>query len=193
MSTPHQDGEALIPRPPLTTAALRAAVAQIAPAYLGQFVDHLDQATEQAARQSTVAPLQNFLQQWGEFVAIQRHPAWAARLQALEQKSPLLPTEPSWSRPWPKSARSRHPRAERPSVSDAWTWEYNPDTEHVIAGLPPTVILEVERLADQLAVLGRDATRAGRGPLHGEVFERLICSAAVDSSTSLSRSICALC
>ncbi|MFI7636920.1 hypothetical protein [Nonomuraea sp. NPDC049400] len=84
MSTPHQEGEALIPRPPLTTAALRAAVAQIAPAYLGQFVDHLDQATEQAARQSTVAPLQNFLQQWGEFVAIQRRPARAARLQALE-------------------------------------------------------------------------------------------------------------
>jgi hypothetical protein len=84
MSTPHQDSEALIPRPPLTTAALRAAVAQIAPAYLSQFVDHLDQATEQAARQSTVAPLQNFLQQWGEFVAIQRYPARAARLHALE-------------------------------------------------------------------------------------------------------------
>ncbi|WP_433514189.1 hypothetical protein ACQP2T_00315 [Nonomuraea sp. CA-143628] len=52
-------------------------------------------------------------------------------------------------------------------MSDAWTWEYNPDAEHVIAGLPPTVILEVERLADQLAVLGRDAVRAGRGPLLG--------------------------
>ncbi|MEO3799985.1 hypothetical protein [Nonomuraea sp. B1E8] len=86
MSTPHQDSEALIPRPPLTTAALRAAVAQIAPAYLGQFVDHLDQATEQAARQSTVAPLLNFLQQWGEFVAIQRYPARAARLRTLEAK-----------------------------------------------------------------------------------------------------------
>ncbi|MEV1239141.1 hypothetical protein [Nonomuraea sp. NPDC049750] len=74
MSTRHQDSESLIPQPPLTTAPLRAAVAQIAPAYLSQFVDHLDQATEQAARQSTVAPLQNVLQQWGEFVAIQRHP-----------------------------------------------------------------------------------------------------------------------
>ncbi|MEU7689087.1 hypothetical protein OHB01_11335 [Microbispora hainanensis] len=84
MPTPHQDNEALIPRPPLTTAALRAAVAQIAPAYLNQFVDHLDQATEQAARQSTVAPLQNFIQQWGEFVAIHRRPALAARLRALE-------------------------------------------------------------------------------------------------------------
>lgn len=84
MSTSHQDSGALIPRSPLTTAALRAAVAQIAPAYLSQFVDHLDQATEQAARQSTVAPLRNFLQQWGEFVAIQRYPARAARLHALE-------------------------------------------------------------------------------------------------------------
>ncbi|MEU7741719.1 hypothetical protein [Nonomuraea sp. NPDC049158] len=84
MSTPHQDSKALIPNPPLTTAALRAAVAQIAPAYLSQFVDHLDQATEQAARQSTAAPLQNFLQQWDEFVAIQRYPDRAARLRALE-------------------------------------------------------------------------------------------------------------
>ncbi|MDA0638732.1 hypothetical protein OUY22_35435 [Nonomuraea sp. MCN248] len=84
MSTPRHDSEALIPRPPLTTAALRAAVAQIAPAYLGQFVDHLDQATEQAARQSKVAPLQSFLQQWGEFVAIQRYPARASRLRELE-------------------------------------------------------------------------------------------------------------
>ncbi|MFI6483726.1 hypothetical protein ACIBH1_37775 [Nonomuraea sp. NPDC050663] len=86
MSTPHQHGEALIPRPPLTTAALRAAVAQIAPAYLGQFVEHLDQATEQAARQSTVAPLRAFLAQWGEFVAIHRHPVTAARLRELERQ-----------------------------------------------------------------------------------------------------------
>ncbi|SDK73527.1 hypothetical protein SAMN05421874_110215 [Nonomuraea maritima] len=84
MSTPHENGEALIPQPPMTTAALRAAVAQIAPAYLNQFVDHLDQAAEQAARQSTVAPLQNFLRQWAEFVAIQRYPAGAARLHAVE-------------------------------------------------------------------------------------------------------------
>ncbi|MDA0635344.1 hypothetical protein OUY22_18130 [Nonomuraea sp. MCN248] len=43
------DSEALIPRPPLTTAALRMAAAQIAPAYC-------DQATEQAARQGHVKP-----------------------------------------------------------------------------------------------------------------------------------------
>jgi hypothetical protein len=86
MTTPHRtDGGALIPMPALTTAALRSAVAQIAPAHLGEFVAHLDSATEQAARQSTVAPLQNFLQWWGEFVAINRVPARAARLRELEQ------------------------------------------------------------------------------------------------------------
>ncbi|NAS25264.1 hypothetical protein GT755_26725 [Herbidospora sp. NEAU-GS84] len=86
MSTPRHDDEALIPQPPMTTAALRAAVAQIAPAHLGQFVEHLDQATEQAARQSTVAPLLGFLRQWAEFVAIHRHPATAARLHDLERQ-----------------------------------------------------------------------------------------------------------
>ncbi|MEV0615114.1 hypothetical protein AB0I81_17440 [Nonomuraea sp. NPDC050404] len=54
-----------------------------------------------------------------------------------------------------------------PPVSDAWTWEYDPDDEHVAAGLPIMVIAEVERLAGQLAILGRDAAGAGRGPLYG--------------------------
>ncbi|KRV49190.1 hypothetical protein AQ490_21545 [Wenjunlia vitaminophila] len=74
----------LIPMPALTPAALRAAVAQIAPAQLPSFVEHLDRAVEQAATQSTIAPLHTFLQWWGEFVAIQRHPARAARLRELE-------------------------------------------------------------------------------------------------------------
>ena len=74
----------LIPMPPLTPAALRAAVAQIAPAYLPAFVEHLDQAAGQAAAQSTIAPLQSFLTWWGDFVAVQRYPARAARLRELE-------------------------------------------------------------------------------------------------------------
>ncbi|MGO4419831.1 DUF6247 family protein [Streptomyces sp. MCAF7] len=74
----------LIPMPALTPAALRAAVAQIAPVQLPSFVEHLDRAVEQAAAQSTIAPLRTFLQWWGEFVAIQRYPARAARLRELE-------------------------------------------------------------------------------------------------------------
>ncbi|MBT2480522.1 hypothetical protein [Streptomyces sp. ISL-94] len=77
-------GTPLIPMPALTPAALRVAVAQIAPAHLPAFVEHLDRAAEQSAEQSTIAPLRAFLQWWGEFVAVQRHPARAARLRELE-------------------------------------------------------------------------------------------------------------
>jgi hypothetical protein len=81
---PNSPETPLIPMPALTPAALRAAIAQIAPAYLPSYVEHLDQAVEQAAAQSTIAPLHSFLQWWGEFVAIQRYPARAARLRELE-------------------------------------------------------------------------------------------------------------
>lgn len=74
----------LIPMPPITSAGLRAAVAQIAPARLPSFVKDLDQAVEWAAEASDIAPLRTFLIRWGEFVAIQRYPARAARLRALE-------------------------------------------------------------------------------------------------------------
>lgn len=52
-------------------------------------------------------------------------------------------------------------------MSDDWTWHYNPDADHVTSGLPGEVIAEVERLAEQLTVLGYDAAAAGRGPAHG--------------------------
>lgn len=48
-----------------------------------------------------------------------------------------------------------------------WSWHYNPDAAHVVAGLPVEVIAEVERLAEQLTILGFDAAAAGRGPAHG--------------------------
>jgi hypothetical protein len=74
----------LVPMPALTAGALRAAVAQIAPAHLPAFVEHLDQAVEQASAQSTITPLRSFLTWWGGFVAIHRFPATAARLRELE-------------------------------------------------------------------------------------------------------------
>jgi hypothetical protein len=37
-------------------------------------------------------------------------------------------------------------------VSD-WTWEYLPDADAVVAGLPPAVIDEVEEIARELAVV----------------------------------------
>ncbi|MEV5380558.1 hypothetical protein AB0L26_32035 [Streptomyces nondiastaticus] len=43
-----------------------------------------------------------------------------------------------------------------------WTWEWNPDRYHVVGGLPAGVVAEVERLAVELAALGRDAVKVGR-------------------------------
>ncbi len=48
-----------------------------------------------------------------------------------------------------------------------WTWDYDPDADHVVGGLPREVVAEVERLAEQLTVLGRDAVGVGRGNPHG--------------------------
>lgn len=76
--------EPLIPMPALTPATLRAALAQIAPAQLPTFAEHLEEAAGQAATQSTITPLRAFLQYWGEYVAIQRYPQQAARLRRLE-------------------------------------------------------------------------------------------------------------
>ncbi|MEV7509317.1 hypothetical protein AB0O57_15340 [Streptomyces sp. NPDC091201] len=52
-------------------------------------------------------------------------------------------------------------------MSDAWSWHCNPDARHVVGELPGAVVAEVERLAEQLAVLGRDACEVGRGPVEG--------------------------
>ncbi|QBI53390.1 hypothetical protein [Streptomonospora litoralis] len=58
-------------------------------------------------------------------------------------------------------------------MSDAWTWHFNPDFDHVAAGLPLEVVSEVERLAEQLAVLGDTAAAAGRGSSHGDGLRTL--------------------
>lgn len=84
MTEQHITSGPLISMPALTPAALRTAIAQIAPAQLPTYAEHLDRAAEQAASQSTITPLRAFLQYWGEFVAIQRYPERAARLRRLE-------------------------------------------------------------------------------------------------------------
>ncbi|NUR01215.1 MAG: hypothetical protein HOY79_33200 [Streptomyces sp.] len=43
-----------------------------------------------------------------------------------------------------------------------WAWDYNPSAEYVTDGLPAGVVAEVERLATELATLGRDSVKVGR-------------------------------
>ncbi|MFE3764281.1 hypothetical protein ACFXPI_21280 [Streptomyces sp. NPDC059104] len=52
----------------------------------------------------------------------------------------------------------------------SWRWEYDPDAEHVVKGLPGHVITEVERLAAELVALGDvgvDVTEIGEGARRG--------------------------
>lgn len=56
------------------------------------------------------------------------------------------------------------------SDRDPRRWEYDPDAEHVVSGLPPRVVAEVERLAGEmvaLAEVGVDVTDLGQGPRRG--------------------------
>ncbi|MFD9864223.1 DUF6247 family protein [Streptomyces alboflavus] len=86
MSVPP-DGpyDPLIPMPELTPAALRSAVAKIAPSRVSELTRHLFEATTNAQQTQSLAPLRSFIHSWAVFVAIERHPQRAARLRELER------------------------------------------------------------------------------------------------------------
>ncbi|MFD7711554.1 hypothetical protein [Streptomyces sp. NPDC059786] len=55
-------------------------------------------------------------------------------------------------------------------MSANWRWEYDPDRDHVVGGIPVHVVTEVERLAGQLVDLastGIDVSDIGNGPRPG--------------------------
>lgn len=56
------------------------------------------------------------------------------------------------------------------SDEERWRWAYEPDADHVVAGLPEHVIERVERIAGDLVDLaeaGIDVTDIGDGPTPG--------------------------
>ncbi|MFJ3977703.1 DUF6247 family protein [Streptomyces sp. NPDC090021] len=71
--------------PELTPAALREAVAKIAPSRVPDLTLHLFEATTNAQQTQSLAPLRAFIHSWAVFVEIERHPHRAARLHALER------------------------------------------------------------------------------------------------------------
>src|SRR5581483_2671579 len=76
--------EPLIPVPPLTEAALRVAVATLDLAASVRYEEEFHAAWQQAVQTDSTVPMHTFLQRWGVFVALRRHPARAARLAELE-------------------------------------------------------------------------------------------------------------
>ncbi|WP_017627263.1 DUF6247 family protein [Nocardiopsis chromatogenes] len=79
-----EPGRALIEQPPPNVAALRAAVAQIAPSRLPEFHSHLAEATTNAESTGSLAPIRAFTHHWSTVVAITRFPERESRLRELE-------------------------------------------------------------------------------------------------------------
>ncbi|MCX4629606.1 DUF6247 family protein [Streptomyces sp. NBC_01443] len=80
---PMGDGP-LIPMPELTVAAVRHAIARIAPSRIHAFDEHLAEAATNAQQTQSLAPLRAFIHVWAINVAIARYPTRAARFHALE-------------------------------------------------------------------------------------------------------------
>jgi hypothetical protein len=78
------DEPPLIPMPPLTEAALRVAVAALDLAASVRYEEEFHAAWQEAVQTDSTVPMHTFLQRWGVFVALRRHPARAVRLSELE-------------------------------------------------------------------------------------------------------------
>lgn len=81
---PHHD-QPLFPMPPVTEAALRAAVQRLNPAEAVRFEQEFHVAWEQAVQTDSTVPMHTFLQRWAVFVSLHRYRARSARLRELER------------------------------------------------------------------------------------------------------------
>jgi hypothetical protein len=77
VSQPVHDGVALIPPPEQSPAALRAALAVVAPDRLPEMVDGQSQAMAEAIKTGSVQPIRLFVTHWAAIVEIERVPATA--------------------------------------------------------------------------------------------------------------------
>ncbi|MFP3991790.1 DUF6247 family protein [Streptomyces sp. E11-3] len=85
MTAQHIDpSEPIVPRPERTPAALRVALARLAPHRLAEMERQKDEAVALAAQTGSLGPITQFLESWAVAVEIARMPAAAARLRTAE-------------------------------------------------------------------------------------------------------------
>ncbi|MFG2822251.1 hypothetical protein ACGFX4_22820 [Kitasatospora sp. NPDC048365] len=77
MGTAANRGEELVPRPPRTPAALKAALAVVAPNLLPRMQADLETAFDRAAELDSLTPVRAFLVHWATTVEIERFPGTA--------------------------------------------------------------------------------------------------------------------
>ncbi|MFD8996779.1 hypothetical protein [Streptomyces abikoensis] len=82
---PVEDGDVpVIERPARTLAALRSALARVAPSMLPLLESERDEAFTLSAETQSVGPVNGFLLRWAMAVEIERHPGTARRLHRAE-------------------------------------------------------------------------------------------------------------
>ncbi|MEU0738319.1 hypothetical protein [Streptomyces sp. NPDC006134] len=98
MTAQHiEPGGPLIPRPERTPAALRVALAQVAPHRLAEMERQKDEAIALAARTGSLGPITQFLETWAVAIEIARTPVTAARLRAAEYTAQSVErSDPAW-------------------------------------------------------------------------------------------------
>ncbi|MFD9633930.1 hypothetical protein [Streptomyces violascens] len=98
MSAQHTEtGGPLIPRPERSPAALRVALAQVAPHRLAEMEQQKDEAIALAAHTDSLGPIVQFLESWAIVIEIARFPAAAARLHSAEYAAHVLDRDdPAW-------------------------------------------------------------------------------------------------
>ncbi len=82
MTTQPDHSHELIPRPEGTPAAVRIALARIAPHRLGEMEQHKEQALGAALQDGKIGHLQYWLTYWQAQVEIERRPDLRSRYQA---------------------------------------------------------------------------------------------------------------
>ncbi|KPI22107.1 hypothetical protein OK074_7221 [Actinobacteria bacterium OK074] len=94
---PVESGGPLVPRPERTPAALRVALARVAPHRLPEMERQKDEAIALAAQTGSLGPITQFLETWAVAIEIARVPATAARLRAAEYTAQSVERDdPAW-------------------------------------------------------------------------------------------------
>ncbi|GGR91650.1 hypothetical protein GCM10010269_33480 [Streptomyces humidus] len=98
MTAQHMEPDGpLVSRPERTPAALRVALAQVAPHRLPEMERQKDEAIALAARTGSLGPITQFLESWALAIEIARIPSTASRLRAAEYTAQSVDRDrPAW-------------------------------------------------------------------------------------------------
>lgn len=92
-----EPAEEIIPRPEMNFAALRVALARVAPARMPEFLADRDVLFNQATAEQSFGPIRGFMVKWATEIEILRRPALVYRMERAERAIHTLGRDdPAW-------------------------------------------------------------------------------------------------